>query len=284
MTSDSAHGATLDLISQLYDGRVGAVWPDDALAEIYKEGEERYAKGVPPGYMDAKEKSGNEKYGDLVLWKQLLKHAAEVKKPVIFVTDDAKEDWWELSGGKTRGPRPELVEEFYNATGERVHLYGVRWFLSQAQERGAKISEKALTEADEVQAPRPRVGFRGSNPGSGFAMSGSGVFLEATHRHLKNTVDGVPAEALARLAAATSSAALSPTVRANLQEITEAAQRLYADHPALSPLYAQAAYDAYLAALRDHQATGVSVDGLPGAVGVQSHDTVESHGDEGEDE
>ena len=52
------------------------------------------------------------KFGDFFLWKELLEHGKEQKRPIIFVTDDKKEDWWLKVKGRTLGPRPELIAEF----------------------------------------------------------------------------------------------------------------------------------------------------------------------------
>ena len=45
------------------------------LMDIISEGELRYSASIPPGYMDAKEKQSIQVYGDLIIWKQILKYA-----------------------------------------------------------------------------------------------------------------------------------------------------------------------------------------------------------------
>lgn len=150
VTSDQAHLETFNAISELYQGRVGAAYDEAKLRSIYKEGETRYAKRCPPGFADAKEKSGDDKYGDLVLWKQILDYVSVERVPMLFITDDNKEDWWDKTSGKTHGPRPELVEEYYAASGERTHFYNLRRFLSYAKGRGADISDESVEEARKV--------------------------------------------------------------------------------------------------------------------------------------
>lgn len=151
-----AHDNTLEIISELYEGKVGKPYSTEDLEALYKEGGERYSKSIPPGYMDAADKPGVEKFGDLVLWRQILDYSRVSKRPLIFVTDDAKEDWWLKSGSRTLGPRPELVEEHFNASGERAHFYQPRAFLKFAKERGQKISDGALAEARKVSEVRAR--------------------------------------------------------------------------------------------------------------------------------
>lgn len=102
----SQNDAAFEHLTIALTGRVGEPYSQQRLSEIYKEGEKRYATKIPPGYSDAK-KPGPEKFGDLVLWFQIIEKAKEAKKPVLFVTRDQKEDWWREHGGKRFGPRPE---------------------------------------------------------------------------------------------------------------------------------------------------------------------------------
>ena len=90
-----------EAIGDLFNGRVGPPYPDGQLETIWKEGEDRYARKVPPGYMDDGKDEGtssgthnHRKYGDLVVWRQIIDRATEARKGIIFVNDDKKEDWW----------------------------------------------------------------------------------------------------------------------------------------------------------------------------------------------
>jgi PIN domain-containing protein len=83
----------LDQLDGLFSGRVGERLSNDEVAGIPKEGEDRYKRRIPPGFQDEK-KPDETKYGDLVLWKQVLKKARSEKRSVILVSDDRKEDWW----------------------------------------------------------------------------------------------------------------------------------------------------------------------------------------------
>jgi hypothetical protein len=74
------------------------------------------------------------------------------------VTDDVKEDWWQRVNGETVGPRPELVEEYYERTdGQRIHFYTPRRFLEYAREQGESISDATVAEASRVSDSRSRV-------------------------------------------------------------------------------------------------------------------------------
>lgn len=94
------------------------------LLEIYEEGEKRYKYKIPPGYLDIKKDIGDNtktrKYGDLVIWKQLIKKCKSEKKSLLFITNDTKEDWVDKS---TKLPLNNLVEEFKLECGKELEFY-----------------------------------------------------------------------------------------------------------------------------------------------------------------
>jgi PIN like domain len=139
----------LDRISQLYEGRVGPPYDPTALDRIYAEGKERYARDQPPGYKD-KDKEEPDRYGDLVLWRELLDKATTEKRSAIFITDDLKDDWWRFIGGERKGARTELIQEYLDATGRRIQFYTPESFLKFAGTRGVEVSPAAHDEVKEV--------------------------------------------------------------------------------------------------------------------------------------
>ncbi|AVS85366.1 hypothetical protein C8239_11875 [Paracidovorax avenae] len=168
-------------IETLFDGRVGTPPSDQsAVDELYKQAEARFKFKIPPGYQDS-EKDKDEpdehihggiiykrKYGDFLVWKQLLEHSKSVNaKSIIFVTDDGKEDWWrkiESDGPKTIGPRPELIEEARaSALIETLLMYNPEGFLKYAKEfLKAPVSEETLKEVRDLSTTRSArdIGFR----------------------------------------------------------------------------------------------------------------------------
>lgn len=140
----------------------------EEIDELYKDGEIRYKKLVPPGYKDNnKEKSKSsiytyggityqKKFGDLLIWKQILNYCKDNEiKNIIFVTDDTKEDWWykiESRGKKTIGVQPELIDEISREAGvERFQIYTPERFLKYANKyMASKISEKTINEVSDV--------------------------------------------------------------------------------------------------------------------------------------
>jgi len=148
-----------DQLSNIFKDRVGNKLRNDQLEEIIKEGEKRYTEKIPPGYADTKKASAEtflaarcRPYGDLIVWKSLIEKCKTDNLPVIFVTDDGKEDWWLRFKGKTLGPRPELVEEFTSETGMDFHMYQPERFLSLAGDfLKEKTSREALQEIRELR-------------------------------------------------------------------------------------------------------------------------------------
>lgn len=129
-------------LTELFKGRVGARWTPEQMSALKKEGEERYTKKIPPGYKDVKKEAGEfDKYGDLMIWKDLIKQAKLSKRPIIFISDDAKEDWWWIHRGRKLGARPELLEEFHSLAEQDFHIYEFTQFLRIAAERHPEIQK-----------------------------------------------------------------------------------------------------------------------------------------------
>lgn len=90
------------------------------LIDIYEEGEKRYKYDISPGFTD-KNKNGIDKYGDLIIWKEILRKVNGTQCNVIFIQNEKKEDWW---SGKERNQIPDVLkEEFNNATLSGSNLY-----------------------------------------------------------------------------------------------------------------------------------------------------------------
>ena len=162
------HDAIRVKLDDLLEGKVGKAPTKEWVAQVAKDGATRYETKIPPGYADtSKDKDPSKasfifneikyerKFGDLIIWKQLLEHLKENNdiKNVIFITDDSKEDWWEIldsRGKKTIGARPELKSEIYQeAEIENFKMYHTNDFLAAAKEYcGISVDDKAIEEAE----------------------------------------------------------------------------------------------------------------------------------------
>jgi hypothetical protein len=136
---------------------IGPAYEGNQLSQLYLEGKRRYAESVPPGYMDQLTKPEPQRYGDLIIWKQLIDYSRHQNRPVMFITDDVKEDWWfEIAGVKgTRTPHPKLRQEFIESTGNPIWFYEREQFLREAKKRfSIEISEDTIREVEEVAEVR----------------------------------------------------------------------------------------------------------------------------------
>jgi hypothetical protein len=156
-----------DVVDSLFKGKIGEPPTELELESIEKEGEKRYKIKYPPGFKDEQSKkkkapylcngmSFKREYGDLILWKEILKEV-EIRnwKQIIFVTDDGKEDWWREEQGKTIGARPELVEEICKAGASMFYMYTPERFLKYAKEYiKVDIKEESIQQVEEISAIR----------------------------------------------------------------------------------------------------------------------------------
>lgn len=112
------------LMEQLKDlNKIGSKYTISKLYEIYEEAEKRYTYMLPPGYMDDKRynndgKDSPDKYGDYLVWKQMIDKSLTEGKDIIYVTNDHKPDWME---GETL--RADLVDEFKELTNGKKIIY-----------------------------------------------------------------------------------------------------------------------------------------------------------------
>lgn len=146
----------LETLAELYNGKVGEDYSEDQLTELYKEGDKRYKSKIPPGYKDdtndKREMGDRHLYGDFIVWRQIIDKSSAEKKDFIFVSDDLKEDWILEIHGKKKGPRKELIKEFYDKTGgNRILIYNQEMFLNYARNNeNADIKEDTIKEVATV--------------------------------------------------------------------------------------------------------------------------------------
>jgi hypothetical protein len=139
-------------IAEFFETKTSQPYPEPKLKEVFVEGARRYAQRIPPGYKDDK-KSEPEKYGDLLIWLQLIDQAKLKNKPIIFVTGDAKEDWWLEHRSATLGPRPELRQEMANTAAVDFYMYTTPRFLEFAKQfLGLNFdTKKAESEFEKIE-------------------------------------------------------------------------------------------------------------------------------------
>ena len=149
--------------SEIFKGRIGGKLSEKDLEEIYQEGELRYEKGLSPGYKDKNKNSkldynfdDNRKYGDLIIWKQILKKAERTEKPIIFITDETNDDWWQQAGGLNFGPTYFMKKEMEERK-TLFHMYSSLDFfrglenhldIKLAEDQFEEIKKNSVSELD----------------------------------------------------------------------------------------------------------------------------------------
>ncbi|MGF1391663.1 PIN-like domain-containing protein [Streptococcus infantarius] len=133
--TDKEDGVYKELLNIISDS-IGDMYEQKWVDEIEKEGEERFAEGIPPGF-DDKNKDGlrkyngisyHKKYGDLIIWKDILKKAKEQPHgdKVIFVTNDGesnkKSDLIYKTSNMKVGPSIFLMNELYICSRKKLYI------------------------------------------------------------------------------------------------------------------------------------------------------------------
>lgn len=149
-------------IFKILEGKVGESFNKQELEEIFKEGDLRYKDSIPPGYKDRdkpdfylfEDKKYIRKYGDLVLWKEIIRKTKDENlEYVILITADSKEDWWQKKRGRKLGPRYELLNEIYfNATSLKIfHMYDTAGLMQYSKQYlGIDIKEQSIKETKDL--------------------------------------------------------------------------------------------------------------------------------------
>lgn len=109
----------IDLLSQ----RILLGYTMEKIYDLCDEGDKRFKKQIPPGFKD-KGKEGVRQYSDFILWSEIIEYATRNKTNIVFVTDDAKADWWETAedanGTNIRMFHSKLISEFERKTGQKI--------------------------------------------------------------------------------------------------------------------------------------------------------------------
>jgi PIN like domain len=160
-------------LEELFQDNIGDPYTGEKLHELYRQAQFRIELKIPPGWED-EDKKGFKKYGDIILWFQLLDFARNQKKPIIFVTDDGKKDWWIRDPqGKPIAPLPELIQEMYIEAYVLLHMYqgynfidtATHFFKLQVQpdiiEEAEKVSEQNALEVAQAKFSPKAIVYQG---------------------------------------------------------------------------------------------------------------------------
>lgn len=108
------YGYMNNSLIEILEGALFEQFTEEKINEIEKEGIDRYNNKVPPGYKDCDKQ--NNKYGDLIIWHEILHFVSNEHRNIVFVTNDWKEDLMESFKGIDYAPRQEMLVEFKQAS------------------------------------------------------------------------------------------------------------------------------------------------------------------------
>lgn len=147
--SINSHDHVRDRLDNIFkEDRLGVcLFKDESdLNTFNKDAEKRFSNQLPPGYADEKEKGEDffmfqnykyfNKFGDLIVFKEIIKHAKDNElENIVFISEEKKEDWRECfhttNQKKVLGIRHELKDELYRETKvKNIFIFNQEQFVS----------------------------------------------------------------------------------------------------------------------------------------------------------
>ncbi|WP_050568076.1 PIN-like domain-containing protein, partial [Vibrio azureus] len=207
-----SHDKIRSKLNDLFHDRVGNAPLDQTwLDNLYNEGNTRYSLKIPPGFCDLKKADNKNtesftyngllyqsKYGDLILWKQLLERSKDPSiKNVIFITDDKKSDWWfsiNSNGLKEVGPLAELQAEIYRESEiENFHMYNSSSFLQDGKQNlNINVEDSSIDDINDHNKNNRTVlknNFSDSLHSHAFMSYDKPDYLKEVEELIKNNLD-----------------------------------------------------------------------------------------------
>lgn len=140
---DSRNDPILEEISLIFDDCIWEWFNNEEICKIEKEWEVRYRNKVPPWFQDSQKP--DNKYGDLILWREILELSKEKSKWIIFITDDVKKDWWLEHNWQTIMPLPQLRKELFDISWKDFHIYTPENFLDHIDDASINSDAEQFT-------------------------------------------------------------------------------------------------------------------------------------------
>lgn len=153
------HDVIRDKIDELTEGRIGAAPQQQSIIDnLNKIGKVRYKYKTRPGFDDSASKKDNfysydginydAEYGDYYVWSQILEYiSGKPGSNVVYVSNDAKSDFYYKIEGKIRGPNESLRTEIKKQGAAEFLLQNIDTFLHHANTHlGAEVEESVINE------------------------------------------------------------------------------------------------------------------------------------------
>lgn len=151
---------------------VGIPYSNGQKKELLPEIEEKYKAQIIPGYADLTTKTGDNKYNDALIWYQTKDYSKSVKKNILFVTADIKEDWWTIIDKKKKiiKQKQPMINDFMKDTNQSIYITTMDEFfakyqssLPESKQIDPKITSDVLAYmtpkfAQDLRLLKPKIG------------------------------------------------------------------------------------------------------------------------------
>ena len=133
----------------LFNDSIGEKIDGDEFEKMKQEGIRRFEQEIPPGYKDDQK----EENGDYYIFYSMIKEAKDKNKDIIFITDDVKEDWFNIINGEKHGGRNELLNEFYKESNQLLIIYTSDGFMEAYNKNLGKdlVDERTISELKTIR-------------------------------------------------------------------------------------------------------------------------------------
>lgn len=134
---------------ELFNDSIGEKIAGDEFEKMKQEGIRRFEQEIPPGYKDDQK----DENGDYYIFYSMIKEAKDKNKDVIFITDDVKEDWFNIINGEKHGGRSELLNEFYKESNQLLIIYTSDGFMEAYNKNLGKdlVDERTISELKTIR-------------------------------------------------------------------------------------------------------------------------------------
>lgn len=127
--------------------KIGESYGEAELNEIYLLSQKRYSDLIPPGYSAEAHSQQRVMYHDMIVWKQLQKHAKDTHKDIIMIMGHNRKDWFYIVNGNVISPRHEIINEFAKETEQKFYCLTSYDFIKKCSVRyGIEITDDLLEE------------------------------------------------------------------------------------------------------------------------------------------
>jgi len=139
----------LKRLEKILKDKIGNDYDDDKKSAIESEINKRARIKKQPGVSDI-----GKSNGDTIAWFQILDYSENLSKPIILVTEETKDDFWEEKKRNDKiFPRRSLVKEFHDKSGKLFSILNLEEFIKYITEKNYVPlfdNEKEIVENEVV--------------------------------------------------------------------------------------------------------------------------------------